>query len=314
MPRRIIIDTDPGVDDSMAIQFGLRSPEVRIEALTAVFGNNSVEITTRNALKNLEVAGRPDIPVARGAGRPLLRHYSGHASAVHGDDGLGNSNLPPPRLPPSQRRAAELIVERVMAEPGEISILALGPLTNLALAVSLEPRVAQHVREVVFMGGAATVRGNAAPAAEANIHNDPEAAKIVFHAGWPLTMIGLDVTTQVRMNLSHLERLRSAGTPVGDFLAAIMPHYLNRYRERYGLDGEMFVHDPSAMAYLIDSTLFAARKLYVDVETRGEATAGETVPDLRNRWNKAPNVNLCLEVDGKRLVDLYFKRTLGSDL
>ncbi|MGQ0550624.1 MAG: nucleoside hydrolase [Armatimonadota bacterium] len=311
MQRRVIIDTDPGVDDSMAVQFGLRSPEVRIEALTSVFGNNPVEITTRNALKNLEVAGRPDIPVAPGAGKPLLRPYSGRGSIVHGDDGLGNSNLTPPRLQPSHRRAAEMIVERVMAEPGEITILALGPLTNVALAVSLEPRIAQHVREVVFMGGAATVRGNAAPAAEANIHNDPEAAKIVFHAGWPLTMIGLDVTTQVQMNLSHLQRLRSAGTAVGDFLAAIMPHYLNQYRERYGLDGQMFVHDPSAMIYLIDPTLFRARNLYVDVETRGEATAGETVPDLRNRWDKAPNVTVCLEVDGERLVALYFERILG---
>ena len=311
MPRRLIIDTDPGVDDSMAIQFALRSPELQVEAITSVFGNNSVEITTRNALKNLEVAGRPDIPVAPGAGRPLLRPYSGRGSLIHGEDGLGNSHLPPPRLRPSGRRAAELIVERVMAAPGEITILALGPQTNLALVVSLEPSVAQNVREVVFMGGAATVRGNAAPAAEANIHNDPEAARIVFHAGWPLTMVGLDVTTQVRMNRSHLERLRKAGMPVGDFLATIMPHYLDRYRERYGLNGEMFVHDPSAMIYLIEPSLFTTQQVYIDVETRGEATAGETVPDFRNRWEKPPNVNVCLEVDAQRLVSLYFERILG---
>ncbi|MGQ0572356.1 MAG: nucleoside hydrolase [Armatimonadota bacterium] len=305
------MDTDPGVDDSMAIQFGLRSPELQVDAITSVFGNTSVEITTRNALKNLEMVGRPDIPVAAGAGRPLMRPFNGRGSLIHGEDGLGNSHLPPPRLQPSGWRAAELIVERIMAAPGEITVLALGPLTNLALAASLEPRIVQNVREVVFMGGAATVRGNAAPAAEANIHNDPEAAKIVFHAGWPLTMVGLDVTTRVRMNRSHLERLRNAGTPTGDFLAAIMPHYLNRYRERYGLDGEMFVHDPSAMIYLIDPTLFKAQQVYVDVETRGEATAGETVPDFRNRWEKTPNVNVCLEVDAERLVRLYFERILA---
>jgi inosine-uridine nucleoside N-ribohydrolase len=211
--KRLIIDTDPGVDDAMAILFALQSPEIQLEALTTVFGNGGVKQTTANALRVLELAQRPDIPVVPGATTPLLRPYRGQGYRVHGRDGLGDTNLPLPRTHAQARRAAEYLISRIMDEPGQLTLVAVGPLTNLALAVRLEADIAQNVQEVVIMGGAATVPGNASPLAEANIHNDPEAAKIVFHAGWPLTMVGLDVTCKTIMTSAYLARLREAGTP-----------------------------------------------------------------------------------------------------
>ncbi len=305
--KRILIDTDPGVDDSMMIQLAFKSPEVQVEAITAVFGNNGSEITARNALKNLEVAGRTDVPVARGANKPLTRPYSGRGALVHGKDGLGESNLPPPKGEPVATPAAMLIVEKVMQSPGDITLLAVGPLTNLALAVSLEPAIARMVKEVAIMGGAATVRGNASPIAEANIRNDPEAARIVFHAGWPLTMVGLDVTIKTLMTQQYLDKIRQAGTPVTDFISAITPFYLNGYRQRLGLDA-MHVHDSSALAYILDPTLFNTQKVYVDVETQSERAFGQTMADFRGQWGQEPNVNVCLDVDSPRFLEMYLER------
>jgi inosine-uridine nucleoside N-ribohydrolase len=305
--KRLIIDTDPGVDDSMAILFALMSPEVQLEALTTVLGNGGVERTTANALKILEVAGRTDIPVVPGAPKPLLRAYHGQGYRVHGRDGLGETNLPPPKTKPQAARAAEYLVSRIMAEPGEITLVAVGPLTNLALAVSLEPRLAQNVREVVIMGGAVAGPGNASPVAEANIHNDPEAAKIVFHAGWPLTMVGLDVTRKTIMNPAYLAHLKQAGTPLTDFISAITPFYMRFHQEHNQMEG-FYVHDSSALAYVIDSSLFDCRQLYVDVETGAGRTAGQTVADWRGQWQQPANLNVCLDVDSARFLDLYLER------
>src|SRR5262245_38009154 len=174
--KRIIIDTDPGVDDSMAILLAFNSPEVQVEALTTVFGNTGTAITTQNALRLVELAGRPDVPVAAGAQKPLLRPFTGDGWVVHGRNGLGGVAFPEPQGQPDRRHAAQLIVETVMANPGQITLVPIGPLTNIALAVSLEPRIAQQVEQVVLMGGAATMPGNVSAVAEANICNDPEAA------------------------------------------------------------------------------------------------------------------------------------------
>lgn len=304
---RLIIDTDPGIDDAMAILFALASSELHVEAITTVFGNVEVEQTTRNALKILEVARRESIPVIPGAGRPLLREYRGKGHRVHGRDGLGETNLPSPAGKPHAGRAAEFLISRVMAAPGEITLVALGPLTNLALAVRLEPRLAQNVRQVVLMGGTVTEPGNATPVAEANIHNDPEAAHIVFHAGWPLTMVGLDVTRRVVMSPDYLARLKEAGTPVTDFIAAITAHYLRYYREHLNMDS-FYVHDPTAIAYAIDPALFRVQHLYVDI-TLGEGRAsGQTMADWRGQWHQDPNVTVCLDVDAERVLALYRER------
>ena len=303
------MDTDPGVDDAMAILFGLRSSEVQIEALTTVFGNGGVARTTENALKVLEVGGCRDIPVVPGAAKPLLHDYHGKGSTVHGSDGLGNTNLPPATSQPLNARAAEYIVQQVMASPGEITLLAVGPLTNLALAVSLEPAIVQYVKAVVIMGGAVDHRGNASPLAEANIHNDAAAAKIVFHAGWPLTMLGLNVTHKTVMTAAYVNQLKAANTPVTDFISAISQFYLNAYRARDGIDG-FFVHDSSAMAYVIDPTLFQSKSVYVDVQVGDARANGQTMADWRNQWGHPPNVNVCMDVDADRFLNLYQSRMM----
>src|SRR3989442_14843910 len=209
--RRVIIDTDPGIDDTMAIMLALASPELRVEGLTTVRGNVGVEQCARTALTILEIAGHADIPVAVGADKPLSRPYHGHGSTVHGQDGLGETGLSGAR-PVPDRRAVDFLISRITASPGELTLIALGPLTNLALAVSVDPRLPRRVREVIVMGGAVATRGNATPVAEANINNDPEAARIVFHAGWPVTLVGLDVTHKVTMTPAYLQRLAAAHT------------------------------------------------------------------------------------------------------
>ena len=306
MTKRLILDTDPGVDDSMAIFFALVSPEIELEALTTVFGNGGVTQTTANALRVLETAGRPDIPVMPGAVKPLLREYRGKGYMVHGRDGLGDTNMPPAQTSPQTGRAAEFLVEQIMSSPSKFTLVAVGPLTNLALAVSLEPQIAKCVQEVVIMGGVVSGKGNASPVAEANIHNDPEAARIVFHAGWPITMVGLDVTRKVVMTPAYLDRLASARTPITDFISAITPVYLG-YSQRKGHAG-VHVHDSSAIAYTIDPTLFQTQRHYVDVEIGDGLTSGQTVADWQGHWDRPANVNVCLNVDAARVLDLYLDR------
>jgi len=308
--QRIIIDTDPGVDDSMAILLAFNSPELKVEGLTTVFGNTGSEITTLNGLRLVELAGHPEVPVARGVDKPMLRPYKGEGWRVHGHNGLGQVDFPLPKGQPDPRRAAQFIVDLVLANPGEITLVPLAPMTNVALAVLLEPRIVEHVKEVVLMGGAATVPGNASPVAEANIHNDPEAASIVFHAGWPVTMVGLDVTHKTVINRAYLERLKGANNPQTDFIYAITQHYMQLYASR-GIDG-MPVHDPSAIAYLIDPTLFTTKKVYVDVECHSPYHQGHTVPDWRAQRGLEPNVNVCVDVDSARLLAMYYERLIGA--
>ncbi|MBM2849306.1 MAG: uridine nucleosidase [Anaerolineales bacterium] len=295
MPHKILFDTDPGVDDALALLFALRSPELEVVGVTTVYGNAQVEQTTRNALCVLEVAGRTDIPVAAGAARPLVRAYRGKRSHIHGEDALGNTFLPPPSTRPLDIAAAEFIIRTALAHPGEITLVAVGPLTNLALAARLEPRVVSAVRQVIVMGGAAFVPGRVSPVPDVNVDNDPEAAAIVFSAGWPLVMVGLDVTMRTVMTgeyLHHLfppsdDPLRS--NPLTTCLSRIVPVYLQAYRDRYGIDG-IPMHDPSAVAYAVDPSLFRVERLPVFVETA------------------IPEIDVCVDVDSPRLLALFKER------
>lgn len=305
-PKRILIDTDPGVDDSMAILFAFNSPELQIEGFSTVFGNTGVDVTTKNALRLVELAGHPEIPVAQGAGKPLLRPFTGTGWQVHGRNGLGEVEFPEPQAQADPRNGAQLIVDAIMTNPGEITLVPLGPLTNVALAVCLEPRIAENVREVVLMGGAATIPGNVSPVAEANIHNDPEAANIVFHAGWPVTMVGLDVTSKSVMTAEYREGLKAANNRFTDFVYAISEHYMRRYQS-IGVDG-FPVHDSSAIAYVIDPTLFETKHVYVDVEYCSPHHSGQTVADWRGQRGEEPNVNVCVDVDNDRFLELYRQR------
>jgi uridine nucleosidase len=317
MPLPILLDTDPGIDDAMALLLALTSPELELLAVTTVFGNAAVEQTTQNALRILEVGGCTDIPVAMGAGRPLVRALEASDPSIHGSDGLGGAFLgaPPPVGWPIETPAPRLIAETVMERPGEITLVAIGPLTNLALAARLEPKIVRAVKQVIIMGGAAFRMGNASPVAESNIHDDPEAAAIVFSAGWPLVMVGLDVTLRVLMREDYLAELAAGGTPQADFIAKLLPVYQRFYRRRFEVDHDVWpyreeglpTHDPSAIAYAIDPTLFRTRRLPVWVETDGRC-AGQTIPDPHRFWGDGPEVEVCQEVDAPHLLALFKER------
>lgn len=315
MPQKIIIDTDPGIDDTMAIFFALKSPELDVIGLTTIFGNGHTELTTINALRLLEIAGRADIPVAKGVDNPLAGPFGGPASFVHGDDAQGNTFLPPPSTHAIGKTAVEFIIEQVMSAPGEITLVPIGPLTNIALALRLEPRIARSVKAVVLMGGNALVAGNTTPAAEANIHDDPEAADIVFGADWPLTMVGLDVTHQAIMTAEHLDAYAQTNNPMAQHIARIIPFYRNFLKTYYNLDG-IHVHDSSAIAYVIDPRLFETKQWPIRVETQG-MSRGKTWPalgDLKRAtaWQNRPKVNVCVGIDMTKTVALEMSRVLGA--
>ncbi len=313
-PQKVIIDTDPGVDDTMAIFFALRSPELDVIGLTTIFGNVRTDLATTNALRLLEIAGRTDIPVAKGADDPLAGPFKGPVPFVHGDDGQGNVALPAPQTQAIEQTAAAFIIEQIMAAPGEVTLVPLGPLTNIALAVRLEPRIAQNVKEVVLMGGNALCPGNATPAAEANIHNDPEAADVVFGAGWPVTMVGLDVTHKVNLTPEHIARYEASADPLARHIARILPHYRAAFEKVNPAMRGIYVHDSSAVAYVIDPALFETKQWPLRVETQG-FSRGKTWPAIGTgdeylpaAWRNRPPVNVCVGVDAARLMALETKR------
>ncbi|MGH9745630.1 MAG: nucleoside hydrolase [Candidatus Acidiferrales bacterium] len=273
-PMRIIIDTDPGIDDALAILLALRSPELKVEAITPVAGNVPLEFTLPNALKLVEIAGRTDVPVAGGASHPLVRSLI-TASFVHGNNGLAGVEFPEPKVKPVAETASELIRKIVRANPGEISIVAVGPLTNVATALRADPELAGKIRSIVIMGGSLS-GGNATPAAEFNLYVDPEAARIVFDAGVPLTMVGLDVTRKVLFTEERLKVMETAKNPSGIAAGKIMRATLERLnRGPHPMIEAM--HDPLTVANLIDPGILTLKDYYVEVETEGEFTAGETV-------------------------------------
>lgn len=317
MPEKIIIDTDPGIDDAMAIFFALRASKLDVIGLTTVFGNVTVDLATTNALRLLQIAGRDDIPVVKGAAAPLVGTFRGPADFVHGADGQGNVNLPPPAAVPGAQSAAAFIVEQVMQSPGEVTLVPIGPLTNLALALRLEPRIADNVCRVVLMGGNAFTPGNATPAAEANMLGDPEAADLVLGAGWDVTMVGLDVTHQVVMTRADIARYTQVDNPLAAHIRRILPFYTAFSAAHYDdLDG-IYIHDSSAIAYLVDPSLFTVGRWPVRVETQG-LSRGKTWPAVLNGgpldppgWSGRPLVNICVGVDGPGVVELEYRCMAG---
>lgn len=310
MAQKIIIDTDPGIDDAMAIFFALQSPELEVLGLTAVFGNGGVDNTASNAIRILETAGHGDIPVATGANTPLVipKRFDGGAS-VHGHDGLGNAGeqLPPQIGQPIAQNAAAFIVETVMANPGEVMLVPIGPLTNIALAIRLEPAIVDAVKGISLMGGSAFEGGNVTAAAEANLYNDPHAAAIVFAAGWPITMAGWDVNNRFHMNPAYLDQLCALGNPATYFIEAIYP-CLQAFVQLP--ENAIDVPDLLAMAYLVDPTLFSSKRYPVYVETEGRS-AGMTVVDqraIKEDGQVDPEVNILLDVDAERLRALFLER------
>ena len=312
--KRIIIDTDPGIDDAAAILLALASPELSVEAITAVYGNGSVEQCAGNALRILHAAGRSDIPVYQGAAKPLLRPPNeGWTSQVHGADGLGNTGLPLPAVSLGQRHAVFEIIDRVMASPGEITILALGRMTNVALAMSLEPRLAESVAGIIVMGGALAVPGNVSPVASANLYEDPEAAAVVYSSGASLVQVGLDVCNQVAVSQVKLDRIGEADSPAARLLAAATPCLQQYYvgQRMLGADAGVRYNDVPAVAFAIDPGLFRAFPVYVEIETHNPLSRGQTVADQENLGGRAANITVCMEVDAPRLAALFTDRIAG---
>jgi inosine-uridine nucleoside N-ribohydrolase len=310
--RKIIIDTDPGIDDAMAIFYALASPELDVIGLTTIFGNAATELCTTNALRLLEIAERRDIPVARGADRPLAMAYRGAADFVHGTDGQGDVFDPMPTSVCDPRTAAQFLVDTVMASPGEITLVPLGPLTNVALAMLLEPRFSSSLAGMVLMGGNAFCSGNASPAAEANILNDPEAADVVFGADCPIVMCGLDITEQTVMTSAQLAELSTIDNPRGRHLARIVPYYHRFYRDRTGLDG-IFIHDSATISYLLAPELFTTVSHPVRVDCspgigRGKTYPARRVADDESPWAGRRDVTICIGIDAEASVALEFSR------
>lgn len=316
MIQKVIIDADPGIDDAIAILTALQAPELEVLGITTVFGNASLESATENALRIIELGGW-NVPVAKGALKPLVIPPGEPPDFVHGSDGLGNTNMPPPGGKPIEQSAAAFIVETVRSDSGNVTLVALGRLTNLALALEIDPELTKYVKEVILMGGAANVGGNVTPVAEANIWGDPHAADIVFTAGWPVTMVGLDVTTQVRLGNDILLRIKDRNPTIGTFVYDISQFYLGFY-ESLGVEGGMYVHDPSAVAFAIDPTIFETEPFVVRVATEGIAI-GQTIAasaSHSNRpgpWHDIPATNVAVGVDAERLIQLL-ERTLSRRL
>jgi inosine-uridine nucleoside N-ribohydrolase len=311
-PRKILIDTDPGIDDAMAIFYALASPELEVVGLTTVFGNAETSVCTDNALKLLEIAGRTDIPVARGVDEPLVMPYRGAVAFVHGSDGQGEVFLPPPTTSALPIDAAHFMIRMAQESPGEITLVALGPLTNVAIAMKIDPEFSSRLAGIVLMGGNAFCGGNASPSAEANILNDPEAADIVYGADCQIVMAGLDVTEQTVMTSSDVAKIASFTNARAQHLAAIVPFYENFYRKRLGLDG-IHVHDSSTISYLLAPALYSWVELPIRVDCgdsfcRGKTQPAEHVSDHETAWHDRRPVRILTGVDGRAVVDLELER------
>ena len=314
--QKIILDMDPGIDDALAIILALRSPELQVEAITTVSGNVHVDQASKNALKIVE--NIPDLKkkpeVAKGLSKPLFGELT-TAEAVHGKDGLGDSNLPEPKQPLSKKHAVDLIIEKVLSsKEGELTIVTTGPLSNLAFALLKEPGIVENVGQLIMMGGAFGVTkygfGNVTPVAEFNIYSDPEAAMIVLKSGLYITAVGLGVTMDPSALITQKEydKIQSAKTKSAELVRRITRSHMASF-------GSLALHDPMAVAVAIDPSLVTRKKYFVEVETRGESTRGQTIADrrgnLRPKTVRVGNpMTLCTSVLGEKFIKLFMNRVI----
>jgi inosine-uridine nucleoside N-ribohydrolase len=323
-PKRAIIDTDPGVDDAFAILLALNSPELKVEALTVVPGNVEGKQGLENALKIASLANRCDLIIAGGAQHPLNQKLI-TAQYWHGRNGFAGVELPASKCKADPRFGPDVIIELVHKYPHEITLIPVGPLTNIALAVSKDPSIVPLVKDIVIMGGSIT-GGNVNGAAEANIYNDPEAAAIVFNAGWMVTMVGSDVGERTLMTRKHAAEMASQHAPESDFVAKLADYYLSA-SEKSGYSGAA-MYDPLAVATAIDPTLVTLKEMHVDVETKGEFTRGETVANRMGYDEKnvphgdhyeidglvplKANARVCTASNADRFLQLFVSRIKGK--
>jgi purine nucleosidase len=322
--KKIIFDTDPGTDDALALMLALNSPELDVRAITVVPGNVTAEMGLENALRMVSLANRCDIPVAAGAEHPLFQKLI-TAEFWHGKNGLADIELPKSKCRVDPRFGPDLIIHLVHAFPHEITLVPVGPLTNIALALQKDPSIVPLVKEVILMGGSIS-GGNVNAAAEANIYNDPEAAQMVFQAGWPLTMVGLEVGDKALFTQKYLDELGKTHGPINDFIYSVNK-FLIGLSATFGSPGSP-MYDPSAVAVAIDPTLVKTQDMRVDVETRGAFTRGETVANRHLAVERnvlhgdryviegvdkvAANAKVCVDVDADRFLQLFVSRISGK--
>ncbi len=299
--QKIIIDTDPGIDDAMAVLFACLSPDIELVGLTSIFGNVPTDIATRNAKVLVEMA-RHDVPVARGVDAPVQQPARPVAWEVHGREGFGDVAPVTPTGQPVDETAAEFICRTVSEHPGEIVLCPVGPLTNLARALELDPAIADKVKSVTVMGGSLNAGGNVTPSSEANIWQDPHAADIVFAAGWDVTMVGLDVTHQVKCTPQDFANLVKPAPVLGGFLNDAVQHYFEFHRQVDGFDG-CYMHDPSAVVSIVRPDLFAVEREPLRVIVEGAET-GRTV---RAASSDRPTTSVCTGVEASAVRNLFLE-------
>lgn len=305
--RKIIIDTDPGQDDAVAILLALASPEIAVLGITAVAGNVPLALSEWNARRICELAGRPDVKVFAGAVRPMLRDLV-TAENVHGKTGLDGPTLPEPAMPLQEQHGVDFIVETLMREDsGTVTLCALGPLTNIALALVREPRIAPRIREIVLMGGGLFEGGNVTPAAEFNIHVDPHAADVVLRSGITTVMVPLDCTHKALTTARRIAAFRDLGTRAGVAVAEMLEFFERFDEEKYGTDGGP-LHDPCVIAWLLRPELFSGRHINVMIETTSELTMGMTVADWWGVSGREKNAFYLRDVDHEGFFALLIER------
>jgi purine nucleosidase len=302
----MVLDTDPGIDDALAILLALASPEVELAGLTVIGGNCSLPAAVRNALDVLALGGAPHIPVAAGVARPLLRPPL-LAPETHGDSGLGHATLTPAPTEPVADHAVDLLIRELLATPGQVTLVAIGPLTNIALALRKEPRIVQAVRRVIIMGGALRVEGNTTPLAEFNIYADPHAAHMVLHSGMPVVLLPWDITRDILLTQADIARLTQIDSPLTRFVADATRFYIDFHLAHFGTAG-CAINDPAALALAFAPDLAQTTPLYVDVELTSELTMGKTVGDFLGTLGHAPNVQLVTAFDTPRFLDFFHER------
>ncbi len=307
MKSKIIFDTDPGIDDAFAILYALYHPNLEVVGITTVFGNVSVETASKNALILSEMSGKK-APVFQGAHKAIQREQEEFPTLIHGIDGFGNINLPPAKMQKENEEASEFIVKKINEFPNEISIIAVGPLTNLANAIQKDNSIQNKVKEVIIMGGSFREGGNISPVAEANIYNDPEAADIVFSASWNLTMVGLDVTHKVSLSSTQINQLPNKSRKCGEFLKKISKCYIDFYRSK-GMDG-CFFHDATSLIFHTNPDFFEYIEGKVCVSQDG-LTRGQTVvlkndlADKNGFWNGRNSIKVLIRVNPVKVIDNY---------
>ena len=289
MRQKIILDCDPGHDDAIALLLAAKHPALELLAVTTVAGNQTVEKTTQNALKVCSLANIRDVPIAMGMDRPLVRPAR-HAADIHGASGMDGPNVPEPNIELARQHAVDLLIELLLNSDGDITLIPTGPLTNIATAIRREPAIVPKIQAISLMGGAIGV-GNVTPSAEFNIWFDPEAASIVFDCGRPITMVPLEVTHQALATEEILSRLRTANRPVASFAADLLVFFADSYKNVFGFPAPP-VHDPCAVASVLEPDIIHAADMYVEIETMSELSAGRTVCDVYGKLGKPTNVRV----------------------